>query len=252
MEWKVAAVRRMRGSQPLMWAVSRHMKRYSIVSLALFPLIAVCSKTAHVSVGGTELCFPSRFVPGPNAYISIVTRGLPKADETLIYVPAKEVQEAIPKYVLSHPNQYTPAVMHDLNLLVSTSRGLYSNLQQEAWSIRTSGVQHLIEPDERTGYTRIYPHSEKRTYLWHMTLTPPPPSSEPGPPEDWYVGYCLDNPGSFSCKQLVDGGSVQLWFDIDASNLMLRREIGEYAKRRISEWTAACAGYQPVAAVGSR
>jgi hypothetical protein len=218
------------------------MKRWRIGIFGVFALMTACSKTAHVSVGGTELCFPSRFSPAPNAYISLVTLGLPKSDEVLIYIPAKEVQEAIPNYVLSHPNQYTPTVMHDLNLLVSTSRGLYRELQQEAWSIQESETEHFIEPDEKTGYTRIYANSATRTFMWHLTLDPPAPSSGGKPPEGWYVGHCLESPGSYACKQLVDGGSLQLWFDIDASNLKLRHEIAKYAKRRVSEWTGACGG----------
>ena len=167
---------------PLNSAVRRHMKRGRIGILGVLALVAACSKTAHVNVGGTDLCFPSRFSPTPNAYISIMTRGLPRADEALIYVPAKEVKEAIPDYVLSHPNQYTSAVMHDLNLLVSTSRGLYRNLQHEAWNILKSDSKHFIEQDDRTGYTRIYSGTDARTFDWHMTLTPPSQSPESEPP----------------------------------------------------------------------
>jgi len=210
--------------------------------LGLLVLLSACSKTAHVSIGGTELCFPQHYIPGSNYYIWLMTRGLPKGDEALIYVPAGELKQAIPGYVVSHSNQYTTAVMHELNLLVSTQQGRYKELQREAWNIRTSSEPYFIEPDKNTAYTRIYPHFDSPSYSWHMALSPPPESSNDVPPEGWYVGYCLEEPGSFSCKQMVEVDGLRLWFDIDASNLTLRRDIAEYAEGRVRGWVDACKG----------
>jgi hypothetical protein len=213
-----------------------------VVLVGLLVVLSGCTKNAHVTLGGTDLCFPKRYIPQFNAYIWLVTKDLPKSSDTLIFIPASEVKAAIPAYVVSHPNQYTSAVMHDLRIIASESSGRYAELKKEAWNIHESHEPYFVDQDAPTGYTRIHVGFDRPTFMWHMTTTPPPSKAVGEPPTGWYVGSCLEEPGSYGCKQLVESGGVRLWFDVDASNLKLREQVGEYAKKRLKEWVDACEG----------
>ena len=221
------------------------MKLSRAVFYGLFFLAAGCSPTKRVTVGGTDLCFPKQYSPGFDLTIWLMThvgQDIPTGDEALIYIPAREIQNAIPNYVVSHSNQYTPAVMHDLNGLVMGPSMTRADLAQDAWRVRASATKYFLEQDKRTGYTRVYTQTDRPSFMWDLVRSPPPASPDGPPPKDWYIGHCLELVGSYDCKQLVRAGNVRLEFDINETNLALRDGINGYAKEQLQSWISRCKG----------
>ena len=221
------------------------MKVLRALVFGILALCLGCSKMEHVTIGGNQLCYPRAYRPEFDLTIWLMThvgQNIPEGDEALIYIPAKVVKEAIPNYVVSHSNKYTPAVMHDLDGLVMGPSSTRANLAPLAWNIRASGEKHFIETDKRTGFTRIYTQTSKPSSMWHMVRSPPPSKATGSPPSDWYIGHCLELVGSYDCKQLVHAGNLRLEFDINERNLFLRNEINAYAEKQLQGWLQDCKG----------
>ena len=221
------------------------MKVLRTLTFGILVLCLGCSRTERVVVGDNELCFPRAYRPEFDLTIWLMThvgQNIPEGDEALIYIPAQVVKEAIPNYVISHSNQYNHAVMHDLNGLVMGPTSTRENLAQQAWDIHSSAEKRLIETDKRTGFTRIYTQTAKPSFMWHMARSPPAVNATGSPPNDWYIGHCLELVGSYDCKQLVRAGNLRLEFDINERNLFLRKEINAYAEEQLKSWVHGCKG----------
>jgi hypothetical protein len=210
-------------------------------------LLVACSvgDSKEVNLGGTRLCFPRHYSPDFSLTIWLMSRGAPDSDdEALIYVPATEVKESIPAYSLSHANQYTSAVPHDITGIAygRASQKQRVDLASSAWRIAAAGHKYFVVPDKESGFWRIYEHHNP-SFMWHMVASPPPDSPNgSNPPQDWYIGHCLQNPGGYACDQSVKNDSVLYEYELDKRDLHLRSSVASLLTGKLKEWGDACEG----------
>jgi hypothetical protein len=78
--------------------------------------------------------------------------------------------------------------------------------------------------------------------MWHMVASPPPIAPSGNPPEDWYIGHCLQDPGGYSCKQSVTENAVLYEYELDMRDLHLRNSVSSFLTGKLKEWRDACEG----------
>jgi hypothetical protein len=219
-------------------------KSHVVTAGLLLAFSATAETLVRVSLSGTELCYPQHYSPESSLTLWLQNQGILNSDDdALIYIPASEVKKAVPEYLLSHANQYTNHVPHDITG-IAFGKEMYrsmADLPSIAWTIFESDEKYFVVEDEDTDFWRIY-RNFNRTFLWHMVVSPPPEPPAGEVPSDWYVGHCLESPGGYYCRQKVMYRDIMYQYDLDKRNLHLRKEVASFVKGKIKEWIEACEG----------
>jgi len=185
-----------------------------------------------VTLDSTKLCFPASYAPGIHS----------SDVQEQIYIPATIVKERIPNYTASHVNSYGWDYEHDLR---GTAYALSvvdkpTPEEQQAWNVRTQSSDVLIEPDPDFPLYRILRSVERRS-TWEFVESSPPENPVGEPPENWYVGPCLEMAGTYDCVQSAEYMSVAYFYSVSRENLHLRHEVREAVIDLLANWHENCA-----------
>lgn len=193
----------------------------------------------------TALCFPASYSPDTSFmddYLAPIEDQLDSSEgQELVYIPAQKIKELVPAYTESHINSYGVDFAHDLRGIAYSlsSIGNPTGLAEKAWNVRAGSESYFVEPDPELPYFRIYPYPGP-LFMWDMVKSPPPEDPSGSPPDDWYIGGCLEMAGGFDCRQTAIFESVYYEYKLDQNDLTLRNEVREVVILLMSQWQNNC------------
>ena len=193
----------------------------------------------------TDLCYPASYSPDTsfmNAFLAPIAGQLDSSEgQELIYIPAKKIKMLVPEYTERHVNSHGVDFAHDLRGIAysMSSVGSPNGSADQVWNVRAGSESYFVEPDPELPFFRIYPFPEP-LFMWSLVKSPPPEKPSGAPPEDWYIGSCLEMAGGFHCSQTTIYRSVFYEYELQQQDLHLRNEVRSAVIQLLRKWHDSC------------